>query len=305
MRAENIHATHDFQGKAVLITGASSGIGAALALEFARAGADVALLARRESRLGEMARQIRGLGRKAIALRCDVCRDWEVKKAVEEARRQLGHIDVVVANAGIAIMGRLDDLDLNHYRRQFEVNVFGVLRIIYASLGSLEDSQGTLVLMGSVAGHIACPTASAYSMSKFALHGLALALVPELSRRGIAVTHVSPGYVQSEINTGTLPNHLRVRDGDPRKMPAEEAARRIMAGIQARRSQVTLSWKGRLKVWFPRFMSWLKFRREGRRAESSREQRSKENRSGSLSSRASLPGIPELGWPLDSFPLVF
>ncbi|MGH7829386.1 MAG: SDR family oxidoreductase, partial [Candidatus Binatia bacterium] len=123
-----------FQGKVVFITGASSGIGAALAREFARHGARVALLARRRERLERLTKEIEDRGGAALALAADVTVDGEIDAAVQAAVAKWGGIDVVVANAGFGVVGPLKDLTLEDYRRQFETNVFGVLRTIYATL---------------------------------------------------------------------------------------------------------------------------------------------------------------------------
>ncbi|HET9481361.1 MAG TPA: SDR family NAD(P)-dependent oxidoreductase, partial [Candidatus Polarisedimenticolia bacterium] len=188
-----------FAGQVVLITGASSGIGAALAREFARQGADVVLAARRLDRLRALAAEIQARGRRALAVGCDVTVDGDVEHAAAAAVETLGRIDVVVANAGFGVVGRVEGLQLEDYRRQFETNVFGVLRTIHATLAHLETTRGRLVIVGSVAGYVAAPGASPYAMSKFALRALAESLGHELRSRGVTVTLVSPGFVESEI----------------------------------------------------------------------------------------------------------
>src|SRR5262249_32705390 len=156
--------------------GASSGIGAALAREFAREGADVALAARRLPRLEALAAEIGRTGRRAGVIPCDLTRDGDLERAAERARAALGQPGVGVANAGFGVPGTLETLSIDDYRRQFETNVFGVLRTVYATLDDLKTTRGRLVLIGSVSGHVAVPGASAYSMSKFAVHGLAATL---------------------------------------------------------------------------------------------------------------------------------
>ena len=173
-----------FAGKSVLITGASSGIGEALAREFAGRGAAIALLGRRTDRLDALAGELRGTGRRAIAVPCDVTHDGDLEAAVARATGEFGRLDVAVANAGFGVVGNVADLSLDDYRRQFETNVFGVLRTVHAVLGPLTGTRGTLVLIGSVSGHLAAPGASAYSMSKFAVRALAGALRGELAPRG-------------------------------------------------------------------------------------------------------------------------
>src|SRR5262245_2792455 len=126
-----------FDGQVAFITGASSGIGAALAREFAHQGADVVLLARRLDRLEELAGELRGAGRRALAIACDVTQDGGLEAAAAQARGALGRIDVVVANAGYGVVGSVERLAIQDFRRQFETNVYGVLRTIYATLDDL------------------------------------------------------------------------------------------------------------------------------------------------------------------------
>ena len=146
-----------FDGQVAIVTGASSGIGEAVARELARNGADVALLARRVDRLQKVAGEISQDGRKAIAVACDVTKDGDLERATERVKKELGRIDIVVANAGFGVVGRFDKLKLDDYRRQFETNVFGVLRTIYATLDEIKRTKGRFVVMGSVSGHVSLP----------------------------------------------------------------------------------------------------------------------------------------------------
>src|SRR5690349_16535207 len=116
-----------FAGKSALVTGASAGIGRALALEFAREGAAVAVAARRTELLEKLSRDIEGLGRKTLPVRCDVTKPDEVRAAVDAAASAFGGLDVVVANAGFGVVGPVERLGVDDFRRQFETNVFGVL----------------------------------------------------------------------------------------------------------------------------------------------------------------------------------
>lgn len=250
-----------FAGQVALITGASSGIGAALAREFARHGADLALLARRRDRLLALAAEIERQGRRALALTADVTADGEVERAVAATLTAFGRIDVVVANAGFGVVGRFECLALDDYRRQFETNVFGVLRTAKASLDALRASSGRLAIVGSVAGHIATPGSSPYSMSKFAVRALSEALGHELAASGVSVTLVSPGLVESELrrvdNTGVL--QPDAPESAPRwlVMPASRAARQIVGAIARRRREVVITGHGKLGVFLQRHAPWL------------------------------------------------
>jgi short-subunit dehydrogenase len=258
-------------GKVAFITGASSGIGAALARELGDQGASVALLARRAERLRALAAEIRAAGGHALAIPCDVTREGDLERAVSLTVAGLGPIDIVVANAGFGVVGALDTLRSDDYRRQFETNVFGVLHTIYATLDQLRRSRGTLVILGSVSGYIAAPSASPYAMSKFAVRALAEALHAELAPKGISVVLISPGFVDSEIrrvdNWGRL--HPNARDPVPRRlrMPSHHAARKIVRALARRRRERVITAHGKLAVFLarhtPRLMAFLL--RHGRR----------------------------------------
>ena len=245
-----------FDGHVVLITGASSGIGAGLAREFGRQGAALALVARRVDRLQGLAAELTAAGRRAVAIAGDVTRDGDLERAAATVRGELGRLDVVVANAGFGVVGRVDDLTLDDYRRQFETNVFGVLRTVYATLDDLRRARGRLVIMGSVTGHLAVAGGSPYAMSKFAVRALADSLRYELAPSGVAVTLISPGFVESEIhqvdNRGVL--HPEARSPVPGwlRMPTDRAARQIVRAVARRRPEQVITGHGKAAVFFQR-----------------------------------------------------
>jgi short-subunit dehydrogenase len=251
----------NFSGQTVFITGASSGIGAALAREFARRGADLVLAARRTDRLEELAQELRRGGRRAISVACDVTKDGDVERAVAAARSEFGRIDVVVANAGFGVVGTVERLALDDYRRQFETNVFGVLRTVWATLADVKQTRGRVVITGSVAGHIAAPGSSPYAMSKFAVRALAEALGHEFARDGVSVTLISPGYVDSEIRR--VDNHGALSEAAPDPvsswllMPTARAARQIVNAVARRRREAVITAHGRAFVFLNRHAPWF------------------------------------------------
>ncbi|MGZ6223333.1 MAG: SDR family NAD(P)-dependent oxidoreductase [Syntrophales bacterium] len=252
-----------FSDTVTFITGASSGIGAALALEVARQGGDVALVARREERLQKLVREIESMGRQALAVPCDVSRDDDLQAAAGKTIDQFGRINYVVANAGFGVGGRFEKLTIDDYRRQFETNVFGVLKTVYATREHLAASHGCLVIIGSINGYIATPRLSAYSMSKFALHGLAESLRHEFRRQGIGVVLIVPGYVQTEIRQVDKlgVHHPEMKDRIPAwmRISRAEAASQMARAMYSRERERIITGHGKIAVFLqrhcPRLMS--------------------------------------------------
>jgi short-subunit dehydrogenase len=245
----------------VLITGASSGIGAALAREFARRGFALVLTARRIGRLTALRDTLVRSGARALAVKADVTSDGEMAEAFRLAREEFGVINIVVANAGFSVRGPFQSLTLNDYQRQFEVNLFGALRTIALGLEELKRSKGIAVLMGSVAGHVAFPKTSPYAMSKYALRAFAESLRAELAPVGVAVVLISPGFVESEIrqvdNRGMF--HPEYRDPVPAwlQLSADIAARQMVRAILGRRREVVITVHGKVVVWLARHIPGL------------------------------------------------
>jgi short-subunit dehydrogenase len=253
------------QQQTVLITGASSGIGAALAREFARRGHDVALVARRIEKLEVLAAGIRAAGGKASVHRGDVTVDGSLAGIIQDLADQGVSPSVVVANAGFGVVGKAQKLTIDDYRRQFDTNVFGVLRTLHETLPALVRTRGRFVVMGSVAGHVSGAGSSAYNMSKFAVRALAESLHGDLRSVGVGCTLVSPGFVDSDIrrvdNRGGL--HAEVADPIPAwlRLRADKAARVMVRGIERGRREVIVTFHAHLLVFFarhfPRFTRWV------------------------------------------------
>jgi len=250
-----------FAGKTALVTGASAGIGRAVAMEFAREGANVAIAARRMDLLEKLARDIEGLGRKALPLRCDVTQETEVQAAIASAVATFGGLDVVVANAGFGVVGPVEALTIDDFRRQFETNIFGVLHTVKPAIPVLERSRGRLALVGSVSGHVSVPATGAYAMSKFAVRALADALFHELRPKGIAVTLISPGFIESDFRQVDNKGVHHPGQGDPYPkwivMSTETAARKIVRAIARGRREIILTGHGKLAVFLQRHFPGL------------------------------------------------
>jgi short-subunit dehydrogenase len=254
--------------RTVLITGASSGIGAGLAREFVRRGYAVALVARRLPELETLAAELRTAGGRASTHRGDVTVDGDIARVVAELEAAGGRPDIVIANAGFGVVGNALNLTLEDYRRQLETNVFGVLRTLHETAAALRASRGRFVIMGSVAGYLSAAGSSPYTMSKFAVRALAEALHGELRASGVGCTLISPGFVDSDIrrvdNQGGL--HAHAKDPIPAwlRMKTDKAARVMVGGILRGRKEVIVAAHAKLIVFiarhFPRFTRWALMR---------------------------------------------
>jgi short-subunit dehydrogenase len=248
-------------GKVVLITGASAGIGAALARELAERGAHLVLTARRLDRLEELAAELRTRGARVVCVAADVTRDGDQEAAVARARAEFGGLDVAIANAGFGIAGAMAKLTLTDVRRQLETNLFGVLRTFYAAHAALVARRGVLCIIGSVSGFVSTPGTVPYSISKFGVRALAEGLRAELHRDGVGVVHIAPGFIASEIrridNQGEL--HPESRDPVPTwlQMPAKEAACQIANAIESRRGRVVITYHGKIAAALSQHAHWL------------------------------------------------
>lgn len=244
----------------ILITGASSGIGEALAIEAARRGMNVVLCARRKERLEALAKKIDTTGRKAMVIECDVTKREQMDRAVRAAQDRFKNVDVVIANAGFGVVGAVENLTIADYERQFATNVYGVINTFQASYEALKLSQGRFAAVGSVNGYVALPGNSPYAMSKFAVRALCDSLRFECAEHKVSVTHIAPGFVVSEIrhvdNQGV--NHPHAIDRVPAwiQMPADKAARQILRAVMRRRAEIVVTGHGKLFVLWVRHCPW-------------------------------------------------
>ncbi len=261
----------NFKDKVVLITGASAGIGEAVAKVFAKQQAKLALAARRVERLEALVSNCAKMNAKAIALSCDVTKDEDLPACVEKTHQALGLIDVVIANAGFGVTGPFESFSLADFQRQFETNVNGVLRTIFATLEDLKKTKGRLVIVGSALGHMVLPHYTPYVMSKFSLTALAQSLYTEVAPYGISVTYICPGYVHTEFrdvdNNGVhQPNSaLRKPVAEIIRMDVDTAAKIIYKAIRARKRECIFTLSGRFGVFidrlFPSLLPWFFKRR--------------------------------------------
>jgi short-subunit dehydrogenase len=228
-------------GKCVVITGASSGIGRALAERLAERGAKLGLVARRAEVLNELAQALGARGATAAAAAADVADAAALSAAVAALHSALGPCDVLVANAGIYRKSRVAEFDGERARAVIATNVQGTLNAVAAVLPEMiRRRSGHLVTVASIAGLVALPAAGVYRASKAAVIALSDSLRVDLAPRGIRVTLIGPGFVDTPMITDEERKSIK------NLVSAEDAARRIARAVE----------RGRRECWFPR-STWL------------------------------------------------
>jgi short-subunit dehydrogenase len=245
---------NNFAGKSVLITGASEGIGRALALELAPLGARLALNARSAQRLQSTAHDCVALGAEAVALPGDVSQRQDCQGLIAATLERFGRLDVLVNNAGITMWSRFDAVvDFSVFERLLAVNYLGPVWLTAAALPHLKQSRGLIVAIASIAGLTGVPERTGYAASKHALIGFCESLRIELRGSGVDVCIIAPDFVVSQIHRravgpdgkplGTTPMQ------ESRIMSADECARLTVRAMQRRQRLAILSARGRLGRW--------------------------------------------------------
>ncbi len=248
-----------FDDRVALVTGASSGIGRAIALALAGEGARLALVSRNTAALGSLAGEIRALGRDALVLPADVHDTAAVEHALATTLAQWGRIDILVANAGVYLRRPVCDLTVADFERTMDVNFYGALRAVLPALPHMRQQRaGHIVLMSSMDARKGMPFEGAYVATKSALRGFGDVLRQELHGSGIAVTLVYPGRVDTP-----LIDDLAVHPVSS-KMPPERVAAAVVRAIRRRQAEVFIPAGGarlldvvatlspRLSDWFVR-----------------------------------------------------
>jgi short-subunit dehydrogenase len=233
----------EMDGKVVVVTGASMGIGEEIARIFAEHGASVVLLSRDASR-AEAARHRVGHTERTLALACDVRNREEVDRALGLTLHHFDRVDVWVNNAGIGIRDSVADMEMTACRMLFETNFFGMIHCLQAVVPSMrEEGGGTIINVSSVAGHIPVPFMSPYCASKFALNALGKGARLELKGDNIHVLTVCPGYVRTEFGAHLVTNRRgKLRPDSVRGITAERVAQAAYDGYLKRKREVIVPW---------------------------------------------------------------
>lgn len=245
-----------FQNKVVWITGGGTGIGRAMAIEFARQGARLVLSGRRLEKLEQTCEELNELGAEALPVVCDVTVEVEVAAAVETIVEHFGQLDVAVANAGFSVSGRVEELSADDWRRQFDVNVVGAAITAKHALSALRETEGRMVLIGSVAGEVVVPGVGAYHASKYAVRALGQVLAMETKPQGVSTTLIQPGFVESDIakvdNEGTFREEWDDKRPQQFMWDTDRAAKVIVDAIYKRKREYTFTLHGKAAAFLGR-----------------------------------------------------
>ncbi len=255
-----------FKDKVVIVTGASSGIGEAIAREFARYGSKLVLAARSEDKLSKITNELKANNN------CDICyfitdvsKESDCKRLIEKTVDKYGSVDILINNAGLSMRASFNDVDMGVLHRLMNVNFWGTVYCTKYALPYLIEKKGSLVGVSSVAGFHGLPGRTGYSASKFAIHGFLETIRIENLKNGLHVMVIAPGFTASEIR-----RHALIADGSEQgESPREEGklnspefvARWVLKGIRKKKRNKLLSMEGKLTALFqrifPSFVDWV------------------------------------------------
>ena len=251
----------------VVITGASSGIGKALACEFAKRGAHLVLSARRLERLEQLQKELPTT--KTLIVKTDVSKEEDCKTLIDKAINEFGQIDILINNAGISMRSLFVETDLDVIKKLMDVNFWGTVFCSKYALPYLLKAKGSLVGVISIAGYVGLPGRTGYSASKYAIRGFLDALRIENLKKGLHVLVAAPGFTASEVRQAALTGDGSQQGETPRDeskmMTAEECALLIANAVQKRKRHLIMTFKeGKLTVFlgkiFPSLLDKLTYK---------------------------------------------
>lgn len=251
-----------FRNKTIIITGASSGIGKALAEALAARGANLVLAARQYVTLCEITAELEKKYQiKALAVQTDVSVQDQCEQLVKQAMLTFGNIDILINNAGLSMRALFNDVDLSVLKNLMDVNFWGTVYCTKYALPAILKAKGSIVSISSIAGYRGLPGRTGYSSSKFAMNGLMESLRTELMKTGVHVMVACPGFTTSNIRVAALAKdgsaHGETSMEEGKMMSAEAVANIICDGILARKRTLIMTGQGKLAVWmnklFPKF----------------------------------------------------
>lgn len=247
-----------YKDKVVIVTGASSGIGEAIAREFARNGSRVVLAARSEDRLSVITDDINSTGGRAIFFKTDVSIEADCKQLIEKTVEKFASIDVLVNNAGVSMRAAFLDVDINVLHRLMNVNFWGTVYCTKFALPYLLKSKGSLIGVSSVAGFHGLPGRTGYSASKFAMHGFLETVRIENLKKGLHVMIIAPGFTSTDIRKHALTADGSEQGESPKNeqtlMSPQYVAKWVLKGIRKKKRNKLLTWEGRFTALFQRII---------------------------------------------------
>jgi dehydrogenase/reductase SDR family member 7B len=247
-----------FRDKVVIVTGASSGIGRATALEFARNGSKLVLAARSANRLAELEMEIRDMGAEALSCVTDVSNEDDCRKMVEATVARFGTVDILINNAGISMRALFEDVDMSVLKRLMDVNFWGTVHCTKYALPYVVRNRGSIVGVSSTAGFHGLPGRTGYSASKFAMHGFLETVRIENLMEKLHVMIIAPGFTASEIRRNALLADGTTQGNSPREekklRSPEYVARWVLKGIRKKKRNKIMTWAGRFTALLQRII---------------------------------------------------
>ncbi|MFD1817605.1 Short-chain dehydrogenase [Pseudarcicella hirudinis] len=251
--------------KVVIITGASSGIGKALAFAFGREGAKIVITGRKKEPLEAVSNELKAENIENLAITGDVSVEKDNEIMVNQTLEKYGKIDILINNAGISMRSMFEDVELEVIKKVMDINFYGVVYATKYALPHIKATKGSIIGISSIAGYRGLPVRSGYSASKFALNGFLEALRTELLKTGVHVLTACPGFTASNIRVASLGSDGQSKGDSMRDegkmMSAEEVADAILNATKKRKRDLVLTSQGKLTVflnkWLPKLMDTM------------------------------------------------
>jgi short-subunit dehydrogenase len=247
--------------KVVIITGASSGIGKALAFAFGQEGASIVITGRREDALNSVSTELSKAGINNLAIVADVSVAHDNELMVAKTIEKFGKIDILINNAGISMRAMFEDCDLSVIETLMNINFYGTVYATKYALPYIKASKGSIVGISSIAGYRGLPVRAGYSASKFAMNGFLEALRTELLHTGVHVLTACPGFTASNIRMASLgadgSNKGDSMRDEGKMMSSEEVAQYILKAVQKRKRDLVLTGQGKLTVFLNKWLPGL------------------------------------------------
>lgn len=258
---------NDVVEKVIVITGASSGIGKACAIRFAKENVAIVIAARNKENLQESGNEIRKITSHVLEVVCDVAKKENCEFLITETVKKFGRIDVLINNAGISMRAVFNDMDVSVLEKVMNINFYGTVYCTKFALPYLLKTKGTVVGVSSIAGFVGLPARTGYSASKFAMQGFLEALRTENLKTGLHVLIACPGFTASNIRNTALAADGNAQKESPRDetkmMTSEQVADEIFKAVEQKKQRLILTFEGKMAVFlsklFPKLISKLVF----------------------------------------------